>query len=97
MQNPKQEIERVFSLLTMAHTATIQAEALGRFYTSDVGFKHPLCTIPSAPGSRKEILGIYQWYCIMSPTIQGDVKEISASVILEFGLILMDTVPTSLR
>ncbi|KAI0033187.1 hypothetical protein K488DRAFT_78010 [Vararia minispora EC-137] len=77
MQNPKQEIEHVFGLLTQAHTATVQAEALNRFYTYDAAFRHPLCTVPSAPGSRKEILGIYRWYRIMSPTIQGDVETIA--------------------
>ncbi len=31
-----------------------------RFYTSDAGFRHPLCYIPSAYNSREDILGVYQ-------------------------------------
>ncbi|VDB98183.1 unnamed protein product [Peniophora sp. CBMAI 1063] len=76
MENPKKEIEEVFSKLTMAPSATIQSSALARYYTSDAGFRHPLCRIPCAPGSRDQLLGVYQWYRIMSPTIQGDVQEV---------------------
>ena len=61
MEDPKKEIEEVFSKLTMAPSATIQASALARYYTSDAGFRHPLCRIPCAPGSRDQLLGIYQY------------------------------------
>ncbi|THH13713.1 hypothetical protein EW146_g6536 [Bondarzewia mesenterica] len=68
MQNPAREIEGVVKLLTTAASPDIQKSALQR---------HPLVDVPSAPNSRETILGIYQWYRIMSPHLALTVNNVA--------------------
>lgn len=41
------------------------------------GFKHPLCQVPRGRNSRESVLKIYQWYRILSPRIQIEVKSVA--------------------
>ncbi|KAF7290753.1 hypothetical protein MIND_01316000 [Mycena indigotica] len=76
MQNPTSEIGAVVSLLTAAAAPDIQKAAFLRYMTSDAGFRHPLCSVLPGPGSRERVLGIYQWYRIMSPRIDITVNNV---------------------
>ncbi|KAI0313793.1 hypothetical protein OF83DRAFT_500961 [Amylostereum chailletii] len=76
MQDPAREISAVVKMLTTAPSATIQQTALARYYTSDAAFRHPICTVPSAHRSRDSILAIYQWYRVMSPKIEMDIRSV---------------------
>ncbi|EIM84830.1 uncharacterized protein STEHIDRAFT_99669 [Stereum hirsutum FP-91666 SS1] len=77
MQNPADEIASVVKLVTTTPSPDVQKRALERYYTSDAGFRHPLCTVPSAHNSRESVIGIYQWYRIMSPKIELEVNSVS--------------------
>lgn len=39
-------------------------------------FNHPVCCVPSHPNSREEILGIFQWYRILSPYLTIKVNSV---------------------
>ncbi|KAJ6524442.1 hypothetical protein DFH09DRAFT_1189594 [Mycena vulgaris] len=76
MQHPSSEVGAVVSLLTAAAAPDIQKAAFHRYLTSDAGFRHPLCNVTPGPGSRERLLGIYQWYRILSPHIDITVKSV---------------------
>ncbi|KAJ7301838.1 hypothetical protein B0H14DRAFT_2668025 [Mycena olivaceomarginata] len=75
MQNPVSEIGAVVSLLTAAAAPEIQKSAFLKYITPDAGFRHPICNVTPGPGSRERVLGIFQWYRIMSPHIDITVNS----------------------
>ncbi|KAJ7810863.1 hypothetical protein B0H14DRAFT_2607026 [Mycena olivaceomarginata] len=75
MQNPVSEIGAVVSLLTAATAPEIQKSAFLKYITPDAGFRHPICNVTPGPGSRERVLGIFQWYRIMSPHIDITVNS----------------------
>ncbi|KAI0065150.1 hypothetical protein BV25DRAFT_1880829 [Artomyces pyxidatus] len=77
MENPARDIEQVVRLLTTAITPDIQKDAVKKFFTHDAGFRHPIVYVPPGPQSRESILGIFQWYRIISPHIDITVQNIS--------------------
>ncbi|KAJ3809965.1 hypothetical protein F5876DRAFT_77221 [Lentinula aff. lateritia] len=76
MQNPEQEITSVALTLTTAETPDIQKAAFLKYVARDVGFKHPLCYVPPGRNSRDSLLGIYQWYRILSPKVIGRMHNV---------------------
>ncbi|KAJ4490634.1 hypothetical protein J3R30DRAFT_3278320 [Lentinula aciculospora] len=80
MQDPKREITSVALLLTTADTPDIQKAAFQKYVTRDVGFKHPLCYVPPSRDSRETLLGIYQWYRILSPKVIGKIHSVGKIV-----------------
>ncbi|KAJ7074811.1 hypothetical protein C8F01DRAFT_35339 [Mycena amicta] len=76
MQNPASEIGAVVTLLTAAAAPDIQKAAFLRYVTPDAGFRHPICSVVPGPGSREKLLGIYQWYRILSPHIEITVNNV---------------------
>ncbi|KAJ7119646.1 hypothetical protein C8R44DRAFT_624713 [Mycena epipterygia] len=90
MQHPSSEVSAVVSLLTAAAAPDIQKAAFHKYLTSDAGFRHPLCHVASRPGSRDQLLGIYQWYRIMSPNIDITVKSVVHDT--ENNVLLLDVV-----
>ncbi|KAI0051319.1 hypothetical protein FA95DRAFT_1587260 [Auriscalpium vulgare] len=77
MQNPAEDIEKVVQLLTTSASPDIQKAAVQKYFTSDAAFHHPVVTVASAPASRESILGIFQWYRIISPHIDLTVNSVS--------------------
>ncbi|EKM76296.1 hypothetical protein AGABI1DRAFT_131388 [Agaricus bisporus var. burnettii JB137-S8] len=67
MEDPAKEIRGVVLQITTASSPDQQKKAIEAYMTPDVGFRHPICAVESAPESRKTVLGIYQWYRILSP------------------------------
>ncbi|KAF7328856.1 hypothetical protein MVEN_02515200 [Mycena venus] len=76
MQSPASEVGAVVSLLTAAAAPEIQKAAFLKYVTPDAGFRHPICHVIPGPGSRERLLGVYQWYRIMSPHIDITVKSV---------------------
>ncbi|KZO96634.1 hypothetical protein CALVIDRAFT_598197 [Calocera viscosa TUFC12733] len=75
MDDPQHDLPEVVTLLTTASTPEVQQAAIGRFFAPDAGLNHPLCKVERAPGSRDIILGIYQWYRILSPVVKLQVDS----------------------
>ncbi|KIJ62460.1 hypothetical protein HYDPIDRAFT_169121 [Hydnomerulius pinastri MD-312] len=72
MENPKQEIPSIITTLTSTTSTTELSDTVTRYFTQDVKFIHPICLA----NSRAEILGIYQWYRIMSPATKSKVLSV---------------------
>ncbi|KAJ7086386.1 hypothetical protein B0H15DRAFT_886779 [Mycena belliarum] len=90
MQHPSSEVGAVVSLLTAAAAPEIQKAAFHRYLTADAGFRHPLCKVAPGPGSRERLLGIYQWYRILSPHIDISVKSVAHDTTA--NMLLLDVV-----
>jgi hypothetical protein len=76
MQNPKAEITAIVTTLTSTKSNSELTDTISRYFTPDVQFVHPICVADS----RAELLGIYQWYRIMSPRTKCNVENISESI-----------------
>ncbi|KAJ8091753.1 hypothetical protein PM082_020988 [Marasmius tenuissimus] len=76
MEDPQAEISNVVSLLTTASSPEIQDATFERYLTPDAGFRHPICRVDPGPSSRDAVLGIYQWYRVMSPTLEMRVENV---------------------
>ena len=61
MENPVEEIKAVVQQLTATNSPDIQKAALESYMTSDVAFRHPVCSVNAGPNSRNTMLGIYQY------------------------------------
>ncbi|TRM66707.1 hypothetical protein BD626DRAFT_483579 [Schizophyllum amplum] len=76
MENPAQDIHGVFSALTTAENADVQRAAVNKYYLPNAGFRHPLCAVEPGYLSRDNILGVYQWYRIMSPVLEAQILNV---------------------
>ncbi|KAF4622633.1 hypothetical protein D9613_009275 [Agrocybe pediades] len=76
MEDPAREITSVVYQLTSTDSPDVQKSAVERYMTSDVGFQHPVCSVKPGPNSREAVLGIYQWYRVLSPHIEAKVESI---------------------
>ncbi|EGN97703.1 hypothetical protein SERLA73DRAFT_184511 [Serpula lacrymans var. lacrymans S7.3] len=76
MQNPKEDIVPVIRTLTSTVSAPSLAHTITTNFTPDASFRHPLCCVEVRPGSREDILGIYEWYRIMSPKTKSEVLSV---------------------
>ncbi|THU90586.1 hypothetical protein K435DRAFT_675833 [Dendrothele bispora CBS 962.96] len=76
MEDPEHQITSVLLQLTSSSSADAQKAALDKYFCRDVGFRHPLCYVPPVDESREVLLGIYQWYKVMSPTIDAYVQSV---------------------
>lgn len=47
-----------------------------RYFMDYASFNHPICCVPSYPNSRQEILGVFQWYRIISPYLTIKVNSV---------------------
>ena len=47
-----------------------------RYFMDYASFNHPICCVPSHPNSREEILGVFQWYRIISPYLTIKVNSV---------------------
>ncbi|EPQ53259.1 hypothetical protein GLOTRDRAFT_111915 [Gloeophyllum trabeum ATCC 11539] len=76
MQSPAEEIAQVIKLLCSSASPDIQKATVEKYFCPDAEFRHPLCHVPPGIKSREEILGIYQWYRIMSPKLSIEVHSV---------------------
>ncbi|KAH9933996.1 uncharacterized protein BXZ73DRAFT_46048 [Epithele typhae] len=77
MENPAKEAATVATLVTAAVNPEIQHEAVLKYYAPNINFRHPICAVKSGPNSRAQMLGILQWYRIMSPRISVHVSSVT--------------------
>ncbi|GJE95990.1 hypothetical protein PsYK624_121830 [Phanerochaete sordida] len=75
MDDPQKDIPDVVNAVTASINADIQKAAVLRYYAPDAAFRHPLCRVWPGPNSRNAILGILQWYRVMSPILKIDVPS----------------------
>uniref|UniRef100_D8Q780 SigF-like NTF2-like domain-containing protein n=2 Tax=Schizophyllum commune (strain H4-8 / FGSC 9210) TaxID=578458 RepID=D8Q780_SCHCM len=76
MENPAEDIHGVFNALTMAANADVQRAAVNKYFLPNAGFRHPLCRVEPGFLSRDNILGVYQWYRIMSPILEAEIIDV---------------------
>jgi len=76
MQHPGSEISTIVNLMCCAVNPEVQKQTILKYFTPNASFRHPICCVPSAPDSVHSILGIYQWYRILSPSIRLSVNRI---------------------
>ncbi|KAL4778971.1 hypothetical protein BJX76DRAFT_342102 [Aspergillus varians] len=76
MEDPVAEIPRVIRLLTQSRPS-LQEETLDQFFTPNAEFVHPFCRIWGHNGSRWALKKIYQWYKIMSPHIEAEIRSVA--------------------
>ncbi|KAF8906970.1 hypothetical protein CPB84DRAFT_1704369 [Gymnopilus junonius] len=76
MEDPAKEIISVAYQLTATESPDVQKAAVERYMTPDVGFKHPVCSVNPGPNSRESVLGIYQWYRVLSPHIDIGIESV---------------------
>lgn len=72
MENPEKEIEETVLKLTRG-SPRVQQQTLESYFTPNASFQHPVCAVN---GSRHNILMVYRWYKIMSPTIELKVDGV---------------------
>ncbi|KAL2817497.1 hypothetical protein BDW59DRAFT_152557 [Aspergillus cavernicola] len=76
MENPVAEAPNVIRLLTQS-SPSLQEETIDQFFTTNAEFVHPFCRIWSYSGSRWGVKKIYQWYKIMSPHIDLEIRSVA--------------------
>lgn len=76
MEDPVAEIESVVLKVTATHSPDVQAAAFQRYMSQDMGFRHPVCSIVPGPNSRNKVLGVYQWYRVLSPRIDIRIDSV---------------------
>ncbi|KIN99182.1 hypothetical protein M404DRAFT_1004860 [Pisolithus tinctorius Marx 270] len=75
MENPEQDLPRIVHLLTSSKAAVVLHETIKRYYTPDASLRHPLSIVESGPTSRDKVLGVYEWYRVMSPGTVATINE----------------------
>ncbi|KAF8632713.1 hypothetical protein AX15_001736 [Amanita polypyramis BW_CC] len=75
MQDPVREIKDVVLQLT-SDSPDVQRDAVYKYYAPDAGFRHPLSHVEPGVLSREYILGIYQWYRVVSPNVSIRVDNV---------------------
>ena len=76
MDDPINEIRGIVLKLTTSNR-TQQQETLETYFTRDASFKHPFCAVA---GNRDAVLGIFQWYRILSPKIEIEVNSVGTTL-----------------
>ncbi|GLB42679.1 hypothetical protein LshimejAT787_1201280 [Lyophyllum shimeji] len=76
MQNPFNDIRDVMKRLTTAKSPDIQKETIDKNFAEDVALRSPFFNIPSGPLSREDVLGVYQWYRVLSPKNQMEITNL---------------------
>ncbi|KAH9975057.1 hypothetical protein BGW80DRAFT_1299913 [Lactifluus volemus] len=90
MENPTNEIERILQRFMASASPDVQQAAIQKYFTKDAGFRHPLCSVDPGPNSREGILGIYQWYRVMSPRMEVIVDKITYDA--EKSILFLDVI-----
>ena len=76
MDDPPSEISDVIHKLCES-PPDLQRETIETYFLPDAHFTHPFCYLPPSPSSRKLLLGIYQYYKILSPKVIVNIHEIT--------------------
>ncbi|KIY73347.1 hypothetical protein CYLTODRAFT_325107, partial [Cylindrobasidium torrendii FP15055 ss-10] len=92
MEDPTREITKVYSLITMPSSAQAQRAAVERYFTPEAGFMHPMVKVLPGPGSRERILGIHQYYHIVSTSAPGDLTIRSVLFNREHGVLDLEVI-----
>ncbi|PKI82446.1 hypothetical protein MVES1_003339 [Malassezia vespertilionis] len=78
MEHPVREIKGVVRGLVCAKNAQEQRATAQKYMTPNASFDHPMCAVPSFPGSRDSgLLPIYQWLRIMFMDTLIDIHSVA--------------------
>ncbi|KAI6104566.1 hypothetical protein EDD16DRAFT_262160 [Pisolithus croceorrhizus] len=75
MENPEQELPGIVDLLTSSKAAVVLHQTIKRYYTPDASIRHPLTVVESGPASRDKLLGVFEWYRVISPGTVATINE----------------------
>lgn len=75
MENPEQELPGILHLLTSSKAAVVLHQTIKRYYTPDASIRHPLTVVKSGPTSRDKLLGVFEWYRVISPGTVATINE----------------------
>ncbi|TFK20170.1 hypothetical protein FA15DRAFT_647365 [Coprinopsis marcescibilis] len=76
MESPDVDIMSIVLNLTTTASAETQKATVEKYMTQDVEFRHPVCLIPRGRNSRDTVLKVFQWYRILSPTVDLKVNSV---------------------
>ncbi|KAM6499405.1 hypothetical protein JOM56_004913 [Amanita muscaria] len=76
MENPVKDIKAVIFDLVASESSDTQQTAVHRYYAPNAGFRNPFVRVDPGPLSREQILGIWQWYRILSPKASIHVENV---------------------
>lgn len=80
-EQQKDLLERYVLAARMARVTSELNEAellFYRYFTQDVGFRHPLCYVPPGPNSRDALVGIYSHARALSPNTVAETRVVGA-------------------
>ncbi|KAG1743886.1 hypothetical protein EDB19DRAFT_1618556, partial [Suillus lakei] len=73
MQNPQRDLPGVLTALTTSRNPAELRAAVNKFYTHDASLHHPFRIVDHGKNSSQKILGLYEWYRILSPDTTSNV------------------------
>ncbi|KAG2346242.1 hypothetical protein BDR05DRAFT_839657, partial [Suillus weaverae] len=76
MQNPQRDLPVVLKALTTSSNPADLRATVKKFYTQDASLHHPLRIVEHGANSRQKILGMYEWYRIISPDTTSIVNVV---------------------
>ncbi|KIJ62459.1 hypothetical protein HYDPIDRAFT_157846 [Hydnomerulius pinastri MD-312] len=77
MQDPERELPHVIGLLTSSENPATLRRTIERFFVSDASLHHPLSIVRSGPNSRSRLIGVYEWYRIVSPGTKSHANVVA--------------------
>ena len=48
-----------------------------RYYVRDVSYRHPFFAVPRSANSRPALVGLFQWFRIVSPKYHVEVEQVT--------------------
>ncbi|KAJ3543547.1 hypothetical protein NM688_g5843 [Phlebia brevispora] len=75
MEDPAREIGKIITLLTTTPSPDVQKAAILKYFAPDAALRHPLCIVDGGPGSRDVLVHVFQWYRIVSPRLEMDIRN----------------------
>jgi len=77
MEDPASEIRQVILTVTSAINPDIQKAAIEKYFAPNAELHHPLCVVLAGAHSRDDILGVYQWYRVLSPNLTLEIRGVT--------------------
>lgn len=77
MNNPELELRSLILALTENDDAERHRATVDRYFTPNVEFVHPLCTLPSGLNSRESLKNIYAVYKFFTRDVCIDIQKIT--------------------
>ncbi|KAG2144446.1 uncharacterized protein EDB93DRAFT_540600 [Suillus bovinus] len=76
MENPQRDFPDVLTTLTTSRNPDDLRAAVNKFYTHNASLQHPFRIVEHGANSSQKILGMYEWYRIISPDTTSNVNSV---------------------